>query len=151
MDKLNLPQYAYKIKKRADGILSIYDEIRRRYVALTPEEWVRQHFVHYLTDYLHYPSGCIGNEVSIRLNGQSRRCDSVVYDGGARPIVIVEYKAPQVAITQKVFTQITHYNMVLRVDYLIVSNGLRHIACRMDYDHNTYTFLDHIPMFEELK
>ena len=139
MITLNLPQYPIKVTKR-DGRTVVFDELRRKYVALTPEEWVRQHFVHYL----------VANEISLTLNGTAKRCDTVVYDRQARPRVIVEYKAPHIEITQKVFTQISRYNMVLRVDYLIVSNGLQHYCCRMDYETNSCKFLPDIPGYGEI-
>lgn len=143
---LNLPRYAIKVIKR-NGKPFIFDELRRKFIALTPEEWVRQHFVHFLTIHKGYPSGLVANEISLTLNGTSKRCDTVVYDRHARPRAIVEYKAPHIEITQKVFDQISRYNMVLHVDYLIVSNGMRHYCCRMDYEHNSYVFLQDIPMY----
>ena len=112
MITLNLPQYPIKVTKR-DGRTVVFDELRRKYVALTPEEWVRQHFVHYLVTHKHYPPGLVANEISLTLNGTAKRCDTVVYDRQARPRVIVEYKAPHIEITQKVFTQISRYNLSL--------------------------------------
>lgn len=149
MITLNLPQYPIKVTKR-DGRTVVFDELRRKYVALTPEEWVRQHFVHHLVAHKHYPPGLVANEISLTLNGTAKRCDTVVYDRQARPRVIVEYKAPHIEITQKVFAQISRYNMVLRVDYLIVSNGLQHYCCRMDYDTNSCKFLPDIPEYGEI-
>ncbi len=149
MLSLNLPSYDAKITIR-DGKNVIFDPLRRRYVALTPEEWVRQHFVHFLTEYKGYPKGLLANEVQVNLNGTRKRCDTVLYNKELRARMIVEYKAPSVEITQAVFDQITRYNMVLRVDYLIVSNGLNHYACRIDYATGTYTFLRDIPAFAEL-
>lgn len=124
--------------------------MRRKYVALTPEEWVRQHFVRYLIDAKGCPQGLVANEITLRLNGMSKRCDTVVYDRNARPRAIVEYKAPHIEITQKVFSQISRYNMVLHVDYLIVSNGLQHYCCRMDYAASTCCFLPDIPGYADL-
>ena len=132
MISLNLPSYKINVAERG-GRRMIYDFLRRRYVALTPEEWVRQHFTHFLVEHRHYPAALLGNEITVQLNGVARRCDSVLYsrDGG-RPRMIVEYKAPEVPVTQAVFTQISAYNSVLRADYLVVSNGLAHYCCRMD-------------------
>lgn len=131
-----------------DGkILKVFDPIRKKYVALTPEEYVRQHFTAWMTDHLGYPGSLMGNEVSLKLNGTSRRCDTVVFRNDGTPVVIVEYKAPTVAITQTVFDQIARYNMVLRSHFLIVSNGLRHFCCEMDYDNETYRFLPQIPVW----
>ena len=150
MLSLNLPPYATKITVR-DGKNAIWDVIRRKYVALTPEEWVRQHFVHFLIDHKGYPAFLLANEVALTLNGTSRRCDTVLYDRNLAPRMIVEYKAPHIPITQKVFDQISRYNLVFRVDYLIVSNGLSHYCCRMDYANNSYQFLADIPEYGELR
>lgn len=149
MLSLNLPPYATKITVR-DGKNAIWDVIRRKYVALTPEEWVRQHFVHFLVDHKGYPQALMANEVAISLNGMSRRCDTVLYNRTLTPRMIIEYKAPHIPITQKVFDQICRYNLVFRVDYLIVSNGLSHYCCRMDYEHQSYRFLADIPEYSEL-
>ena len=148
MLSLNLPVFDTKINVR-NGKNVIFDVIRKRYVALTPEEWVRQHFVSFLISCKGYPAGRMGNEISLVVNRQKRRCDTIVYDGRGEPVAIVEYKAPQVAITQSVFDQIVRYNMVLKVKYLIVSNGLRHYACRINYTDNSYEFLKDIPSYEE--
>lgn len=149
MLSLNLPPYATKIAVR-DGKNSIWDIIRRKYVALTPEEWVRQHFVHFLVEHKGYPVSLLANEVALTLNGTSRRCDTVLYDRTLSPRMIIEYKAPHIPITQKVFDQISRYNLVFRVDYLIVSNGLSHYCCRMDYDHQSYEFLKDVPEYRDL-
>lgn len=149
MLSLNLPSYEAKICNN-DGKQQIFDPLRRCYVALTPEEWVRQHFVNMLTTYKGYPTALTANEVSISLNGMNRRCDTVVYDKGLNPRVIVEYKAPSVKIDAKVFSQIARYNLVLKVDYLIVSNGVQHYCCKMDYEHNSYTFLQDIPCYSDI-
>ena len=152
MQTLNLPPYEIKTRQREDGRTEIYDTLRRRYVALTPEEWVRQHFTHYLTEHLHYPAGLLANEVSITVNGTTRRCDSVLYDKTEkRPRVIVEYKAPDVTITQDVFNQINSYNSVLRADNLIVSNGIRHFCLYMDYENMDAEYLPSIPNYYDLK
>ena len=144
MLSLNLPPYATKIAVR-DGKNTIWDVIRRKYVALTPEEWVRQHFVHFLIEHKGYPASLLANEVALTLNGTSRRCDRTL-----SPRMIIEYKAPHIPITQKVFDQICRYNLVFRVDYLIVSNGLSHYCCRMDYAHQSYEFLTDVPEYGEL-
>jgi len=146
---LNLPSFDIKIKE--DGSKkSIFDVIRRKYVALTPEEWVRQHFVHYLMEHLGYPKELLANEVEISLNGTSKRCDTVLYNRDLTARMIVEYKAPDIQITQQVFNQIMRYNMVLHVDYLVVSNGINHYCCKMDYTNNSYAFLKEIPHYDSL-
>ena len=140
MLSLNLPKYETKICER-DGKLQIFDPLRKCHVALTPEEWVRQHFVNFLIESRGFPAALMANEVAITVNGMKRRCDTVVYDKQLQPRVIVEYKAPTVKITKEVFAQISRYNLTLKVDYLIVSNGLQHYCCRMDYPNSSYTFL----------
>ena len=150
MLRLNLPSYETKITEK-EGKTQIYDVLRKCHVALTPEEWVRQHFVHFLIDHKDYPATLMGNEVAITLNGMKRRCDTVVYDKTLKPRVIVEYKAPSVKITKEVFAQISRYNLILKVDYLIVSNGLQHYCCKMDYANSTFTFLQEIPEYDNVK
>ncbi|NMA73129.1 MAG: type I restriction enzyme HsdR N-terminal domain-containing protein [Bacteroidales bacterium] len=147
---LNLPEYPIKVKV-IEGKRTIFDEIRRQYVALTPEEWVRQHFVHYLIHHKRYSKSLMGNEVLVNLNNQKKRCDTIVYNNRLEPLMIIEYKAPQVKITQDVFNQIYHYNIVLRANYLVVSNGLQHFCCEMDYEMQNYRFLNDIPDYLELK
>lgn len=149
MLSLNLPPYDIKITER-EGKRQIFDPLRKSYVALTPEEWVRQHFVNYLLQYKGYPTSLTANEVGITLNGMSRRCDTVIYDKSLKPRAIVEYKAPSVKITKEVFAQISRYNLVLRVDYLIISNGLQHYCCKMNYTNNSFTFMQDIPDYNTL-
>lgn len=146
---LNLPSYPINLQRR-EGKNVIFDSLRKKFVALTPEEWVRQHFVHYLTDVKGYPQGLLANEVQLDLNGTKKRCDTVLFGKDLSARMIVEYKAPHVEITQAVFDQITRYNMVLKVEYLIVSNGLQHYCCRIDYTTMRYTFLPDIPAYHEL-
>lgn len=149
--QLNLPAFDARYETNADGRAKIYDDQRKRFVTLTAEEWVRQHFVHYLVDVLGYPSSLIGNEVTLTVGGVSRRCDTVVYsplDG--HPLMIIEYKASCVSITQKVFTQIQSYNSVLHADFLIVSNGMHHFCCQNDYERMMATFLPEVPKWAEV-
>lgn len=148
-DILNLPPFEPKISEQA-GKIVIWDPIRKIWTAFTPEENVRQAFVSYLVNHKGYPASHISNEQSIELNGMSRRCDSVIYDKAGTPKIIVEYKSPTVCITQKVFDQIASYNLVLHVDYLIVSNGLKHYCIKMNYETGTYTFQKDIPVYQEL-
>lgn len=147
---LNLPHADLKFRKE-DGIVKVYDPLRDKYVALTPEEYVRQQFVNWLADGLHYPRTLMANEIKIDLNGTTRRCDTVVFNPDGRPLAIVEYKAPDVTVSQNVFDQIARYNSVLKADYLIVTNGLRHYCCKMDYANETYHFIPSIPDYKELK
>lgn len=150
MIPLNLPPFAIKTSQRA-GHPVIYDFLRRRYVALTPEEWVRQHFTHFLVESKHYPPGLLANEVTLRVGRNLRRCDSVLYHReGGTPRVIIEYKAPHIAITQEVFNQISGYNSILHADYLFVSNGLTHYCCRIDYTRLAVSYLPEVPDYAEL-
>lgn len=149
MFPLNLPQYETKIIKR-NGKLSIFDDLRRCYVALTPEEWVRQHFVHYMREQYSYPAALMANEVSLTLNGTKRRCDTVVYNHNLTPLMIIEYKAPTVRIDNTVFEQIYRYNLVLRVEYLVVSNGIQHFCCKIDYADNSFKFITELPCYRDI-
>lgn len=149
MLSLNLPSFDTKIAIK-EGKNVIFDPLRRKYVALTPEEWVRQHFINFLITYKGYPTALMANEVQVILNGTRKRCDSVLYRKDLSACMIMEYKAPDISINQMVFDQIVRYNIVLKVDYLVVSNGLEHYCCRIDYKKNTYAFLPDIPCYEEL-
>ena len=148
---LNLPPGDLRLRVDAEGNTLVFDPLRRKEVILTPEEWVRQHFVAFLTSHLGYPPALMANEVGVNLNGLSRRCDTVVWNrADASPLVIIEYKAPTVEITAAVFDQIARYNMVLCARYLIVSNGLRHFCCRLNPETHTYTFLPELPPYSSL-
>lgn len=149
MLSLNLPAFEAKVTTR-QGKEVIFDAIRKRYVALTPEEWVRQHFVHFLVCCKGYPPGLLANEVTLKLNHTTKRCDTVLYRKDLTARMVIEYKAPHVAITQAVFDQVVRYNIVLKVDYLIVSNGIDHYCCRIDYRNQAYAFLDDIPGYPSL-
>lgn len=147
--RLNLPDCDLNIKKTSQGVI-VYDILRKKFVALTPEEWVRQHFVHFLINEKKFPKERMGNEMSLVQNGIKRRCDTLVADREGTPLVIVEYKAPTIEITQEVFDQIVRYNMVLHARYLIVSNGMVHYCCAIDYERGTYRFLPDIPTYQDL-
>ncbi|MBQ9637356.1 MAG: type I restriction enzyme HsdR N-terminal domain-containing protein [Prevotella sp.] len=149
MTTLNLPPYPVRLAGTRERP-TIFDVLRRRYVALTPEEWVRQHFVHFLISEKHYPQTLLANEVRLQVGGKTLRADTVLYDRDLQPRMIIEYKAPTVALTQRVFEQISAYNLLLHVDYLVVSNGLQHYCCRMNYDSRTYEFLAELPAYEEM-
>lgn len=149
MQQLNLPPYDIRIRN-VSGRRMILDILRRKYVALTPEEWVRQHFVHFLIEHKNYPATLLANEVQLTIGSKQLRADSVLYGRDLHPRMIIEYKAPTVNITQKVFDQITIYNMLLKVDYLIVSNGISHYICKMDYANQKYSFLRDIPDYENI-
>lgn len=141
---LSLPPFSPQLR---DG--EIFDPLRRKFVALTPEEWVRQWFTDYLHNSLGYPRGLMANEVSLKLNNTLRRCDTIVYSArGMKPLMVVEYKAPHIAVTQRVFDQIARYNMVIGAPWLIVTNGLTHYCCRRT--PTGYTFLPSIPPYTSL-
>ncbi len=146
---LNLPPFDIKTKVEA-GIVKIFDPLRDKYVTLTPEEYVRQHFVNYLKSEFGYPASVMANEIGIELNGTRKRCDTVIFGNDKKPLVIIEYKAPGVDINQTVFDQIVRYNIKLHARYLIVSNGLRHFCCRLDYEKDTYHFLPRIPDYSSV-
>lgn len=146
---LNLPAAPLQFGEKG-GLPTVFDSLRRRFVRLTPEEWVRQHFTSYLICEKGYPAGLLGNEVSLTLNGMARRCDSVLYGLDGQPRMIVEYKAPTVPLTQKVFDQIYRYNLVMRVEWLVISNGLQHVCCHLDIAAGTYEFVPQVPAYEDL-
>lgn len=149
MQQLNLPPFDMRIGGLPDRS-TIFDVLRRKYVALTPEEWVRQHFVHYLISFKGYPKAYLANEVEFSLGGKHLRCDTVLYSSQLKPQMIIEYKSPDVSISQKVFNQIMVYNRLLHVDYLVVSNGLQHYCLKMDYVNNKSRFMSNIPNYGEL-
>ena len=149
MFRLNLPPYPIKIQEKGEK-RQIFDFLRRKWVALTPEEWVRQHFTHFLVEHKNYPQALLANEVELRIGEKRLRCDTLLYNKELRPRMIIEYKAPTIQIQQKTFDQILVYNLLLKVDYLVVSNGLRHYCCKMDYERQSYQFLEDIPDYETI-
>jgi len=149
MYQLNLPTYDLRLRRTGNRDM-IFDVLRRKYVALTPEEWVRQHFVHFLIEHKGYPTALLANEIELRIGEKHLRADTLLYNKELHPHMLIEYKSPTIALTQKVFDQISAYNLLLHADYLIVSNGMQHICCRMDYEQNTYHFLEEIPDYSEL-
>ena len=149
MFRLNLPPYPIKIQEKGEK-RQIFDFLRRKWVALTPEEWVRQHFTHYLAEQKGYPQSLLANEVELRIGEKRLRCDTLLYNKELRPRMIIEYKAPTIQIQQKTFDQISAYNLLLKVDYLVVSKGLQHYCCKMGYDHQCYQFLESVPDYQNL-
>jgi len=144
MIKLNFPSYSFSIKEE-NGTQLIFDEQRKKYVVLTPEEWVRQHLVKYLIHEKKYPSSLIAVETSLEVCHQSLRADVVVYHPDRFPLLIAECKAPTQPINQKVFDQIAVYNLTLNVRFLVLTNGLLHYCCRVDSDSKKCVFLNSIP------
>lgn len=150
MIQLNLPSFQIKLSGTRQRPL-IFDMLRKRYVALTPEEWVRQHFVHFLVEKKSYPAALMANEVGMKIGGKRLRADSVLYrKDGMAPRMIIEYKAPTIKITKKVFDQASAYNIMLNVDYIIISNGIDHYCCKVEQDGQSLSFLNDIPSYEEL-
>ncbi|MFV0365224.1 MAG: type I restriction enzyme HsdR N-terminal domain-containing protein [Mangrovibacterium sp.] len=149
MHELNLPKFDFRTKTEGDKCY-IFDEIRRKFIVLTPEEWVRQNFIKYLVQHLDYPGSLMNIEGGLKLHGNSFRADLLVYDKRANPLLLIEFKAPQVKITQEAFNQIARYNIIYRVPYLVVSNGMQHYCCRVNFEKNNYTFLNEVPKYGEL-
>jgi len=146
MQKLNLPTYKLRVKSK-ENKFAIFDIIRKKYVILTPEEWVRQHIIHYLIEDKNYPISLISVEKKLNFNKLTKRTDILVFSSNGMPDIIVECKAPTVKITQDAFDQIARYNLSLNANYLIVSNGLEHFYCSMDVENEQYIFLDNIPNY----
>lgn len=148
MQQLNLPEYAFRTKTEGEKKM-IFDANRKKFVVLTPEEWVRQNFIQYLIQEKGYPPNLMAVEKQIMVSGKQRRFDLLVYQKNGQPLLIAEFKAPAVAISQAAFDQVVRYNMVLRVEHVVVSNGLKHFACQVDYAKNSYEFLKSIPNYCE--
>jgi len=146
MQKLNLPEFSFRIKTE-EGKSFIFDSLRKKFVRLTPEEWVRQNFVQFLIGSKNFSAPLIAVETSIKVNNNPQRADLVVYNRVGQPLLIAEFKAPEVKIGQQTFDQIVRYNMQLKVPFLIVSNGLDHYCCKINYSDNSYSFLPEIPEF----
>ena len=148
---MNLPEYKdLRMRMTEDGKHEVLDILRRRFVSLTPEEWVRQHFIHFLIIEKGYPQGLLANEVELKVADKKLRCDSVLFDQNRQPKVVIEYKAESVELTPKVIRQITTYNMLLNVDYLMISNGLVHLCLHYEKNDDKWVFVKEIPQYEEL-
>lgn len=143
MYKLNLPDYEFKIKNSENKPL-IFDIVRKKYVVLTPEEWVRQNYMKYLINEKNYPTSLIAVEKQVTLNGLKKRFDILLFNNNGAHNIIVECKAPEVKITQKTFDQIARYNLKLNANYLIVTNGITHYYCYLDHEKESYVFLKDI-------
>ncbi len=147
MQKLNLPNYAFKLKSNEKHTL-IFDELRKKNIVLTPEEWVRQHFVKYLIIEKQYPVSLIALEKQLTINNLKKRTDILIFGSDGLPNIIVECKAPHIKITQDTFDQIARYNLKLNANYLIVTNGLEHYYCQLDIKNESYIFLEEIPNYK---
>ena len=146
MQKLNLPIYSIKLKKEDNKTL-VFDPIRKKHIILTPEEWVRQNFIKFLIEEKNYPASLMAVEMGIDLLNTKKRCDIVLYNTKGLPHMIVECKAPSIKISQNTFDQIARYNMTLKTDLLVVTNGLQHYVCMIDHQNQCYNFLKEIPNY----
>lgn len=146
---LNLPPFPFKLNQEGNK-LYIFDELRKKQLLLTPEEWVRQHWIRYLMDQKRFPKALLKVEGGLKLNTLSKRTDLVLFDRNGQRLLIAEFKAPQVKITQKAFDQVARYNMVHQVRYLVVSNGLQHYYAKVDFEQETYAFLPELPTYDLL-
>jgi hypothetical protein len=149
MQKLNLPEYDLKLKEESGRTL-VFDPFRSKYLVMTPEEQVRQLFARYLVEEKQYPASLMATEYALTLNKMSKRCDILVFDRKGHPVVLVECKSPDVRIGREVFDQVARYNMVFRVAYLLITNGLKHYCCRVDHQAGSVEFLDDIPVYSAL-
>ena len=146
MQLLNFPRYTFRVKNNENRTL-IFDDIRKKFVVLTPEEWVRQHVVHFLIQDKNYPRSHINVEKQITLNGLKKRYDIVVFKPNGELDILVECKAPEITISQTTFDQIAQYNFKLNAKYLMVTNGLSHYYCQTDFVAEKYEFMQEIPDF----
>lgn len=144
MRDLNFPKFQFRFKS-SENKWFIFDEIRKKYVLLTPEEWVRQHVVRFLIEIKNYPKSYINVEKIVKINGMNKRYDVVVFNPQGEIFLLVECKEPNVAITQAVFDQIARYNSNLNAQFLMVTNGLNHYYCQLDYLNKNYQFLADLP------
>lgn len=146
MQKLNFPNYSFRFKN-SENKTYIFDVIRKKFLLLTPEEWVRQHVVNFLIEEMNYPKSLINVEKLVKVNGIKKRYDIVVFRNDGSIFLLVECKAPEVTITQQTFDQIAQYNLVLNAENLMVTNGLNHYFCQMDFENEKYIFLKELPNF----
>ena len=146
LQELNFPKFSFRFKNKENKI-SIFDVIRKRFVILQPEEWVRQHCIHYLIDYKGYPKSLINIEKELIINSLRKRYDIVIFNSDGSIHLIVECKAPTININQNVFDQIALYNLSLNATYLMISNGINHYYCQMDFKKEKYHFLKDIPEY----
>lgn len=146
---LNLPPYPFKISERED-VYYIFDEIRKKHLVLTPEEWVRQHFIRYLIKEKNFPSSLLQLEGGLNLNQTRKRSDILVYDNFGEKIMVIECKAPSVAITQATFDQAARYNSVYKARWLAVTNGLEHYFAKIDHGVGAFVFVEELPNYSAL-
>lgn len=147
MQDLNFPKFEYRFKNTENKV-SIFDVIRKKFVILQPEEWVRQHCIHYLISHKNYPISLINIEKELTINDLKKRYDIVVFNTDGSIFLIVECKAPKITINQATFDQIARYNLALNANYLMVTNGINHYYCQMDIEAKKYQFLKDIPVYK---
>ena len=147
MQKLNFQLYNFRFKNNENKV-SIFDEIRKKFIILTPEEWVRQHVVQFLMQEKKYPKSLINVEKVLKVNGLRKRYDVVVFNSDGSIFILIECKAPEVKIAQTTFDQIARYNMTMKSEFLMVTNGLNHYFCQMDFENEKYQFLPELPMYK---
>ena len=150
MQKLNFQLYNFRFKN-SENKVSIFDEIRKKFIILTPEEWVRQHVVQFLLEDKKYPKSLINVEKVLKVNGLRKRYDVVVFNPDGSIFILIECKAPEIKIAQTTFDQIARYNMTMKAEYLMLTNGLNHYFCQMDYENGKYEFLRALPDFDSQK
>jgi hypothetical protein len=149
MQKLQLPEYTFRLKEKT-GKKLIFDEFRQKWVVLTPEEWVRQRFLKYLVSENHFPGSLLSVEKKVLINGLYQRFDLLVYDRKGKPLLIAEFKAPSVEITRLAFDQAIRYNTVLKAPFFLISNGLTHFLCRVDFENRKTEYLNGLPEYSSL-
>jgi len=149
MQSLNLPPAGLTVREH-NGKTQVFDIVRKKFVSLTPEEWVRQHFIHFLLNTKKVPATLLAVEMSLKYNRMKKRSDIVVFDRKGKAVLVVECKAPDVEVTENTFRQVAMYNMTLQVPYLVVTNGMHHYACRIDQEKKSYTFLGEVPGYEQM-
>jgi hypothetical protein len=149
MKALNLPPFNLRTLTN-DGKTFVFDVFRKKYVVLTREEWVRQHFLHWLISARNYPRGLVSVEASLKYNRMNKRADAIIYSKEGKPLMIIECKAPEIEITQDVFDQVARYNQAFHVQYLVVTNGLNHYCCRYLDSEKPWQFLSDIPSYDDL-
>lgn len=147
MQNLNFPTYSFRFKN-SENKVAIFDEIRKKFILLTPEEWVRQHTLHYLIQDKNYPKSHINVEKLIKINTLNKRYDIVVFQPNGEIFLLIECKAPEVAISQQTFDQIARYNLTLKAKYLMLTNGINHYFCQMDFENEKYIFLKELPEYK---
>ncbi|MEO6902684.1 MAG: type I restriction enzyme HsdR N-terminal domain-containing protein [Bacteroidia bacterium] len=146
MQELNLPVFQFNLKQEGSQVY-IFDVFRKKYVVLTPEEWVRQNFLQYLLQHKNYPLSLIALEASLKYNKLQKRADILIYNKQGQPHMMIECKAPTIKISQDTFDQVARYNMIFKVRYLVVTNGMDHFCCEMNYSENTFSYLKTIPVY----